>query len=213
MASELADVAVCRGGAYVVNIKYLKENSMLPYIQTDAEAEVPVNASMRRLLETGEHSGCSSGRCRAIILICEDQSSDCLTNRPRSLGADETPNPRPPQALRTDFPPKREKLEGFLGPDQGDRVTTHLRECIQYLTESYTSGGHARPFQAAKQHLMDILTAETAPQEPSAAEDAAIEEATDQDHADNAPENPAPGAELTAHGEENELIGGVVRSA
>ena len=91
--------------------------------------------------------------------------------------------------------PKREELEGFLRPDQGDRVTTHLRECIQYLTESYTSGGHARPFQAAKQHLMDILTAETAPQEPSAAEDAAIEEATDQDHADDAPENPAPGAD------------------
>ena len=219
MACELADVAVCPRRAFVVNIKYLQENQMLPYIQPDAEAEVPVHAGMRRLLETAEHSGCSAGRCRAILLICEDQSSGCLTDRPRNLPADPTPNPRAPQALRTDFPPPRQELQGFLEPGTGELMTIHLREVLDYLTTRYNQGGHDHPFEAAKQHLQEILHAETsqnlrkrtrsAMEEPSPAEDpdaddqdpaapAEDPDANDQDPAADAPDADvpdAPGAE------------------
>ena len=56
----------------MVNLKYLQPDSRLPPMEPDSEIEIPYHSTMKELIQAGEHSGCASGRCRAILLVCEN---------------------------------------------------------------------------------------------------------------------------------------------
>eukprot|EP00435_Cladocopium_sp_Y103_P074318 s85_g48.t1 len=71
-----------------LNVQYVHPAGPQPMVNADADLSVPLSATLRQVLAEAEHTGCSSGRARGVLVVCEQvsQPMDCLTTRPAAMG-------------------------------------------------------------------------------------------------------------------------------
>ena len=103
-ATEMADVAVSPGSSpgFVINVKYLRSNEMIPFLGVDSEVTVPYQATLEQLFTEVEHYGCASGRLRAVVALREENSVGALTRPPHRPDRRELLQaPSVPGAVRT----------------------------------------------------------------------------------------------------------------
>ena len=141
---ELTDVTDSPREVFVVNTKFLEPGSLIPMLHPHGEFEISRRASLLDPVQQSEHSGCSSGRLRAILMISENCSTGCLTPVPRHLVDRPLPrDPAQPQPLRSDYPPMTPAVSGFLTPQQEALMEAHVREMLKHLTRLFAAASHA----------------------------------------------------------------------
>eukprot|EP00435_Cladocopium_sp_Y103_P033221 s4625_g8.t1 len=71
-----------------LNVQYVAPDAPQPQVQADADLTIPMSATIRQMLAEVEHTGCSSGVARGVLVVCSQasQPQDCLTTRPAALG-------------------------------------------------------------------------------------------------------------------------------
>eukprot|EP00435_Cladocopium_sp_Y103_P017317 s4770_g4.t1 len=71
-----------------LNVQYVAPDAPQPLVNADSDLTVPLSATIRQMLSEAEHTGCSSGVARGVLVVCSQvsQPQDCLTSRPAALG-------------------------------------------------------------------------------------------------------------------------------
>ena len=75
---ELSEFLAEGNDDVTINTKYLEPNEALPVMEPIGEVGVHDSISLRHLIQECEHTGCSSGRARAILVIAESCSGESI---------------------------------------------------------------------------------------------------------------------------------------
>ena len=156
---ELSDVLENDNSEYfTVNQKYIENGSELAQLNPHAEFGVPRTARLYDLLQLGEHSGCASGRARALLLISEACSENTITRVPRELA--NRPQPREPQPLTelvTRYVEEAPRIQDWLTSDEQTSVANQADALLLRLSDLLEDAGHAHSFEASRAYLKRYL--------------------------------------------------------
>ena len=113
---------------------------------------------LSELLQEVEHSGCASGRARAILVIAESCSTNTITRCAREYIAREQPTqPNIPDPLRTNYPPTPPAIDGFLQDVQQRAILNEVDNLLVDLANQFHRAGHANSFSAARAYLTRLV--------------------------------------------------------
>ena len=132
--------------------------ALLPVMEPSGEVDVHDPITLKQLIQECEHSGCSSGRARAILVIAESCSTDTITRPPRMLANRAQPHePQIPGPLRTLFPPQPPVVDGFLSIAQDYEITNEMQNLLVDVANKFQAALHSNSFEAAKTFLEQII--------------------------------------------------------
>ena len=156
---ELSDVCQQDGlTRFTVNTKFLQQGEKLPFIQPNAELDVRRTIPLNELIQEVEHSGCASGRARAIVVIAENCSTNTITRCPAVYRNREQPiAPDAPQTLRTHYPPMPIPTDNYLPVEQEGTVYSDVENLVIRRAIFFCNAGHSDHVNAAKDHIRKML--------------------------------------------------------
>lgn len=115
---------------------------------------------LQELLQLVEHSGCASGRARAVLIFAEQHSANTITRCPAQFIARELPpSPYIPQPLRTSYPPRvppLSGLSGYLNDEQERRLKNEIDNLLVDVANMFHRAEHPQSFDAARAYLANF---------------------------------------------------------
>ena len=168
---ELTELREEGSNKFTINAKYIDPNETLPMVEPNGEFDIRDSCTLRQVIQECEHTGCSSGRARAILIIADSCSTDCITRPPRDVAHREQPHELPtPRPLRTLFPPDIISFtEGYLTIQQKFAITNEVQVDVANM---FQGARHSNSFEAAKTSLQMPLIRSLSTISPIKREDA-----------------------------------------
>ena len=155
---DLSELLADGQHSFTVNTKYLEPNEALPVMEPSGEVDVHYNISLREMMQRVEHSGCSSGRARALLITAENCSTNTITQCPRELFDREQPRePHVLGPLRTNYSPIPPIADGFLTEEEVNEIRNEMDSLLVDVANRFQGALHSDSFTAAKTFLEQII--------------------------------------------------------